>query len=802
MQIRTTLALAALLAAGPLSAAWQENGAPIAPFAQYQVSPVVALDGAGGMIGAWADNREGAWRLYAQRVSGFGEPLWASDGVRYSGNSGDTIDFPVIAPAPNGAYLAWVESNSQSGLAVLHAQFVDLDGYPMWGSAPVEISNVSAISSLLDLAIVATDDGGAMVSWTYVYAPADHDIFAMKLSVSGPAWPVGGFAISAALDMQTHSAVAPLPGGGAVFVWEDTHYSAYGDIYARALDADGFALFGWYSPVPVADGAGGQYNPQVASDGQGGAFVVWEEFSGADVGIGFNRIMHDGSLPIGSIGELLTPISGNQWSPRIVEGDGGVFVAWQDDRDGNEDVYLQRLTTGHVSAFSPEGLAICVDPGTQHLEGIVADGEGGAIVVWDDSRTDIELDLHAQRVRENGWTAWQSNGRLVARDVGPTAGSAFTSDGSGGLLALWSTELIEYHGIRMQRIERSGYWGYPAPQLVSAPDAPGDQGGRVRLSWDASRLDNWSDDGITSYTLWRALPVQPRGASSTENWRELSLAPAGQRAEPVLRSQESGDRTIYWELIETVEPAQLPGYSRTVATVYDSTGVDPALHDFQIIAHGYSEASDWFSGVVVGYSVDNLAPVAPINLRGDAISEPQGLELRWSPNVESDLAHYVVHRGTEPDFPVDPSTFVAATADTSYHDEDWSQAAGFWYKVSAVDAHENRGAFALLEPDQVNSTGGDAPPSVTRLLRGYPNPFNPATTLGFDLAAPGEVRLVIHDAAGRAVRVLVDEALPSGRHAVTWNGRDDFDRALASGVYLARFTANGERRSQRLVLLK
>ena len=78
-------------------------------------------------------------------------------------------------------------------------------------------------------------------------------------------------------------------------------------------------------------------------------------------------------------------------------------------------------------------------------------------------------------------------------------------------------------------------------------------------------------------------------------------------------------------------------------------------------------------------------------------------------------------------------------------------------------------------------------PKVTRLLGNAPNPFNPTTELAFEMAAPGPVRLLIHDARGRTVRRLVDRAYPIGRHSVTWDGRSDGGSALASGTYFARF---------------
>lgn len=93
-------------------------------------------------------------------------------------------------------------------------------------------------------------------------------------------------------------------------------------------------------------------------------------------------------------------------------------------------------------------------------------------------------------------------------------------------------------------------------------------------------------------------------------------------------------------------------------------------------------------------------------------------------------------------------------------------------------------------------------PLRTRLAGAYPNPFNPQTTVAFDLARTDHARVVIYDVQGRAVRTLVDEELPAGRHTVAWQGRDDQGRGVASGVYFARLQADSGHGLVKLVLVK
>ncbi|HNX01098.1 MAG TPA: T9SS type A sorting domain-containing protein, partial [Candidatus Cloacimonadota bacterium] len=87
-------------------------------------------------------------------------------------------------------------------------------------------------------------------------------------------------------------------------------------------------------------------------------------------------------------------------------------------------------------------------------------------------------------------------------------------------------------------------------------------------------------------------------------------------------------------------------------------------------------------------------------------------------------------------------------------------------------------------------------------LTNYPNPFNPSTSISFDLPEAGLVNLDIYNIRGQKVKNLVSENYTRGYHAVTWNGTDDNRHAVASGVYFARINRGGKNVSRKLVLLK
>ncbi len=93
-------------------------------------------------------------------------------------------------------------------------------------------------------------------------------------------------------------------------------------------------------------------------------------------------------------------------------------------------------------------------------------------------------------------------------------------------------------------------------------------------------------------------------------------------------------------------------------------------------------------------------------------------------------------------------------------------------------------------------------PRVSTLNPNYPNPFNPMTTISFDLAGSGRVRIAIFSIDGRLVKTLVDESFAAGRHERVWDGKDGGGRTVASGTYLYIMEAPGIRQTRRMLLVK
>jgi hypothetical protein len=102
---------------------------------------------------------------------------------------------------------------------------------------------------------------------------------------------------------------------------------------------------------------------------------------------------------------------------------------------------------------------------------------------------------------------------------------------------------------------------------------------------------------------------------------------------------------------------------------------------------------------------------------------------------------------------------------------------------------------------------GDVPadlmiPAEYSLKQNFPNPFNPVTTIGFNLPHSGNVSLVVYDVLGRLVAKLVDGHMRFGEHQVLWDGKSDNGQSLSSGMYFINLKAGDYTSSKKMVLLK
>jgi hypothetical protein len=119
-------------------------------------------------------------------------------------------------------------------------------------------------------------------------------------------------------------------------------------------------------------------------------------------------------------------------------------------------------------------------------------------------------------------------------------------------------------------------------------------------------------------------------------------------------------------------------------------------------------------------------------------------------------------------------------------------------RIEGTDCVVIRGHHANHE----NSSGQTTRRKSITSISNHPNPFNVSTVITYTLETEGEVRLEIFDVLGRHVTTLVNEHQSSGRHTLTWSGKDDAGGPVASGMYFYRLQSGDRIITKKMVLLK
>ena len=87
-------------------------------------------------------------------------------------------------------------------------------------------------------------------------------------------------------------------------------------------------------------------------------------------------------------------------------------------------------------------------------------------------------------------------------------------------------------------------------------------------------------------------------------------------------------------------------------------------------------------------------------------------------------------------------------------------------------------------------------------LSNYPNPFNPTTTIRFDLPTSGNVKISIYDISGKEVASIVDGYYEKGRHQIIWQALDNNNRKVASGMYIAKIQSGSYVKCIKMLLMQ
>ena len=297
----------------------------------------------------------------------------------------------------------------------------------------------------------------------------------------------------------------------------------------------------------VCTASGQQSFPQIVSDKAGGAIIVWEDTRSVHFDIYAQRIDAQGNVLWMGNGIPVCTAPENQNKLRIIsDGEGGVIITWQDIRrgSGNYDIYAQRIDKEGKPRWAENGVAVCTEVNAQNSPCIATDGSGGAVVIWQDLRTNY-ADLYAQRISKDGEMLWAIDGVLICGTSGAQSAPVAVDDGAGGVIVVWQDFRRSYADIYAQRVDGSGkiLWDKNG---VAVCTASGHESFPVIISNKAEgAVIAWVDTRNGNNDVFS----QQLDGNGAIHWKENGVAVSiakGNQNYPVITSDGAGGAYIAW----------------------------------------------------------------------------------------------------------------------------------------------------------------------------------------------------------------------------------------------------------------
>jgi hypothetical protein len=268
------------------------------------------------------------------------------------------------------------------------------------------------------------------------------DIYAQRTRSNGiEKWTTNGIPVCTAPGIQKSNNIT-FGGldGSSIITWEDGRNGNY-DIYAQKIDSSGNLLWG-ANGVVICNKLSNQKNPKIITDDAGGAIIVWEDSATFYFDIYAQRISSSGSAMWATNGVPICTASNQQQNPTLdLDGLGGAIITWQDKRSNVDyDIYAQKIGASGVIIWTLNGVSICNAVNTQSNPRIEPDGANGAIIGWVDKRNAIHNDIYLQRVSAVGVPQWSINGLAVCNAINNQSAIDLKYLGSSGILCTWKDE--------------------------------------------------------------------------------------------------------------------------------------------------------------------------------------------------------------------------------------------------------------------------------------------------------------------------------------------------------------------------
>lgn len=559
-------------------ARWPAGGVVLCDQPGMQTSLSIDSDGRGGACVAWQDARSGSYDLYAQAIDSAGVAQWAEDGAPVCVAAGEQTSPDIVSDPAGGGIVSW--SDGRGPETDLYVQRLSAAGAPLWASSGALVSGATGNQSLPHVVLVGT--GEAVTVWEDFRAGWESDLYAQHTSFLQTICSsvVADFTSSSSSGTApaTYQFTSTSTGPVTSWAWDfdgdgvtdatganpSFTYTQSGRYTVSLAVSDGtcrnvrsraayttildppIGPLGWSADPgvnrPVSALAPYEYDPVSCTDGAGGAIVAWVDTRTGTPQIRAQRLSRSGSLMWGPDGQTLSPGPGAQEQPVIAaDGGGGAVVAWVDSRRSTPSVFTQRVNANGAVLWGPTGVQAANPGGMLSHPSIASTGVGDALIAWEDLRSGAPR-IFAQRV-SGALVSWGANGAAVSLGSGTEDLPRIVADGAGGCIVVWCDRGLDLGDIEARRLDIRGIPMWPATAIArigglqNQPMAISDGKGGAILTWD---------DGRTGELDVYAQRVDSLGQAQWINNGIAVCTVAGDQIGPVLTSDGDEGAIIAW----------------------------------------------------------------------------------------------------------------------------------------------------------------------------------------------------------------------------------------------------------------
>lgn len=265
---------------------------------------------------------------------------------------------------------------------------------------------------------------------------------------------------------------------GAIITWADFRNDPAqikSDIFVQRINSNG--INSWLNNgVAVCTNTFDQSAPIMTTDGNGGAIIAWQDLRNGNQDIFVQRVDSSGNIMWTSDGLGIVVKNLRQSSPKIIsDGANGAILVWEDSINGNFDIYAQRINSNGIAQWTNGGVVICNSPNNQINPKIAMNSSGEIFITWQDKRNGTDYDIYCQKLNTSGTPQWTTNGIAVIIATNSQLSPKISIDNTGYPIIAWQDKRNgQDYNIYAQRINNSGtiQWGTSG---VTVCDASGNQ---------------------------------------------------------------------------------------------------------------------------------------------------------------------------------------------------------------------------------------------------------------------------------------------------------------------------------------